>query len=291
MEKYSIKDLEILSGINAHTIRVWERRYSFINPERTETNRRLYGDDQLRMIINIAILKRNGFKISRIATLTGDEIDEKVSFISRELFNKDTQTDALVVATLSHDESEINRILVRSVMEKGFEFTISGLIFPFLRRIGIMWQTGSAGIATEHFATNIIRQKIISAIDSLPLEKSAGSKKVLLFLPENEYHEIPLLCYNYFIRKWGHNTLYLGANTPFESAVAASTSWNPDIVVTYVLSPSRQIDPERISEELTTKFKGKKILAGGILRLSFSGSGSDMKSGSGSFEELKSILS
>jgi MerR family transcriptional regulator, light-induced transcriptional regulator len=265
MEQYTIKDLERLSGINAHTIRIWERRYNVINPSRTDTNRRRYDDRQLRKVINIAILRKNGLKISKIVSLSEHEIESRVAALSREMFNSDTQTDSLLMSVLNHNESEVNHIILRSVMERGFDFTITDLIFPFLKRIGVMWQTGAMGVASEHFASNIIRQKIISAIDSLPYATGKSRGKALLFLPDSEYHEIPLLAYNYLIRKEGFETLYLGQATPLDSAASICRSWDPDIVITYILSASPGIDIPGFAKEMAEAFPNKRIFAGGLI--------------------------
>jgi len=196
MEQYSIHDLDKLSGIKAHTIRVWERRFKIVTPYRTGTNRRRYGDDELRRIINIAILKRNGFKISEIAKFSTSEIEEKVSFLSKDIFHPDTQIDSLVVAMVEYNEKAVNDVLIRSMMNRGMEETMAEIVLPFLKRIGIMWQTGTADIGSEHFITNIFRQKLISAIDTLSPVLKPKRKKILLFLPENELHEIGLLFFN-----------------------------------------------------------------------------------------------
>ena len=150
MERYSIRDLDRLSGIKAHTIRVWERRYGIIKPHRTATNRRRYDDADLRMIINISILRRNGFKISEIAGLTGSEIEEKVSFLTTEILNSDTQIDTMVRAMVDLNENEVNDLLNKSMIHRGLEETMTALVFPFLKRIGVMWQTGSFYV--QHYA-------------------------------------------------------------------------------------------------------------------------------------------
>ncbi len=142
MENYSIKDLEKLSGIKAHTIRVWERRFRILQQHRTETNRRRYGDSELRRIINIAILNRNGYKISKIAQFTSKEIEEKAAFLSKLPSQPDTQVDSLIVAMIEKNEKEINELLIRNSINMGVEETFTDLVFPFLQRIGIMWHTG-----------------------------------------------------------------------------------------------------------------------------------------------------
>jgi DNA-binding transcriptional MerR regulator len=265
MENYSIRDLEKLSGIKAHTIRVWERRYAILPQHRTETNRRRYGDAELRRIINISILQRNGFKISLIAKLTDSEIEEKVSLLSREVYQSGIQLDSLIKAMVSHDEKAVNELLIRSIMRVGIEDTFTGIIFPFLTRIGLKWQTGSSNISTEHFITNIFRQRIISSLDSLSYSAKPGNKKVLMFLPENELHELGLLFFAYIIRKLGHEVLYLGQSNPLVSVINVNRQWKADVIVTGVMSGFPDIKPDEFISELSASFPGQTILVSGIL--------------------------
>ena len=265
MEQYSINDLEKLSGIKAQTIRVWERRYNIVKPSRTDTNRRRYDDMQLRKIINISILQRNGFKISLIASLSDQEIDDKVSFLAKETDHSDTQVDSLIILMTKIDKNGINELLVRSILNRGFENTMTDIAFPFLKRVGVMWQTGSAGVGSEHFVTNIIRQRIILSIDSLPSLKKEGCKRVMLFLPENELHEIGLLFYTYIIRKLGHETIYLGQDTPLSSAANLNDRWNADVIVTGLMSGYPDIKPDDLIQKLASLFPEQKILVSGIL--------------------------
>ncbi len=263
MEQYSIHDLDKLSGIKAHTIRVWERRFKIVTPHRTGTNRRRYGDDELRRIINISILKRNGFKISEIAKFSTSEIEEKVSFLSKDVFNPDTQIDSLVVAMVDHNEKAVNDVLIRSMMNRGMEETMAAIVFPFLKRIGIMWQTGSADIGSEHFITNIFRQKLISAIDTLSPVLKPKRKKIILFLPENELHEVGLLFFNYVIKKMGHESLYLGQSTPLFAVVAVNNKFQADIIITGLMSGFPGLKSDEYLSNLLKSFPKQKILVAG----------------------------
>ncbi|MBK8881414.1 MAG: MerR family transcriptional regulator [Bacteroidales bacterium] len=265
MELYSIKDLDKLSGIKAHTIRVWERRYKIVRPQRTGTNRRRYDDNDLRRIINISILRRNGFKISEIAKFSSSEIEQKVSFLSKDLFHSDTQIDSLVVLMVDHNEKGVNELLMRSMMNRGIEETMNSIVFPFLQRIGIMWQTGTADIGSEHYMTNIFRQKLIASIDALSPVSNPKGKRVILFLPENEFHEIGLLFFNYLIRKMGHDTLYLGQSTPLFSVVKVNTAWKADIIITGLIVGSTEVSREEYLLHLNGSFPKQKIfVAGGL---------------------------
>jgi len=263
MEPYSIHDLDKLSGIKAATIRVWERRFKIVTPHRTGTNRRRYGDEELRRIINISILKRNGFKISKIAKFSASEIEEKVTFLSKDVFHPDTQIDSLVAATVDYNEKAVNDILIRSMMNKGMEETMSAIVFPFLKRIGIMWHTGTVNVASEHFITNIFRHKLISATDTLSSVLKPERKKILLFLPENELHDIGLLFFNYVIRKMGHESLYLGQSTPLFAVAEISNQWKGDIVITGLMSDFPGLKSDEYLADLVKLFPKQKILVAG----------------------------
>lgn len=265
MESYSIRDLEKLSGIKAHTIRVWERRFTIVIPQRTGTNRRRYSGDDLRRIINISILRRNGFKISEVARLSTEEIDEKVAFLSKEMFHPDTQIDSLVMAMVEHNEKAVNDMMIRSMINRGMEETMVNIVFPFMKRTGLMWQTGSADTGSEHFMTNIFRQKLISSIDNLSPVLRPKRKRVILFLPENEFHEMGLLFFHYLIKKMGHDTLYLGQSTPIISVIAANHKWKADMIVTGLMSGFPDLKADDYIMMLARSFPKQKILVGGEL--------------------------
>jgi len=265
MRHYTLYELEKLTGILAATIRVWERRYNIIKPKRTGTNRRWYDDDDLRRLINISILYHGGIKISKIAKYSGSDLEMKVELLKRDSVKSDTHIKSLIVATLSFNGNAVNEILLRSFINIGFEETFCSVIFPFLRRIGIMWHTGSANTGAEHFITNILRARLITAIESLPPANDPKRKRVIMFLPDNELHEMGLLFYSYLIRKLGHEVLYLGQVTPFSALTEACEKWHSDILVTGALSELSIFEPEEYLYNLSTTFKSQKILVSGSL--------------------------
>jgi DNA-binding transcriptional MerR regulator len=265
MEHYSLNDLERLTGIKADTIRVWEKRYDTISPNRTFTNRRWYTGADLKKLINISILIRRGYKISYIARLPLHLLEETVACLAKEYQVSDTLIDSLIVAMTELDESAVNEILLRSVINQGFEKTISSVVFPFLHRVGVMWHTSAVNIGAEHFISNIFRRRLIAAFDNLSPVISSKNKKVLMFLPENEYHELGLLYYAYIVRSLGNQVLYLGQSTPVRAAVEISETWNPQIIFTGSLSVFPFDDPEKYINELIISFPGKKILLAGAL--------------------------
>jgi methanogenic corrinoid protein MtbC1 len=166
---------------------------------------------------------------------------------------------------LSYNANAVNEILLRSIINNGFEETFSSVVFPFLRRVGIMWHTGSVNTGAEHFITSIFRGRLISAIDSLPPANDPKRKRVMMFLPENELHEMGLLFYYYLIRKRGHEVLYLGQATPFYALIEANKKWHSDILVTGVLSDLSISKPEEYLMNLSLAFKSQKILVSGVL--------------------------
>jgi len=215
MATYSMAEMATLTGINAHTLRKWESRYDFIVPQRTNTNIRYYSDQQLRKLLNIGILVRNGNRISQIDKLTDDEINEQVSNILIDS-NQSDEINAMIISMIKMDELAFDEIIDRNVASKGLLVTVTEVIYPFLNQIGVLWTTHKAMPAQEHFISNLIRQKIFAAIEKLPLAKPKAPK-IVLFLLEDEDHEIGLLLANYIAREMGWRVYYLGAKVPMEN--------------------------------------------------------------------------
>ncbi|RYF66671.1 MAG: MerR family transcriptional regulator, partial [Cytophagaceae bacterium] len=186
MSNYSIKDLEQLSGIKAHTLRIWEHRYNIIQPKRTDTNIRTYDDQDLKLVLNISLLKDHGYKISEISKLSVEEMYQEVIKISDKQLSYPDQIHALTITMIDLDEDRFEKIISTNILQFGFENTMINIIYPFLSRIGTLWVTGSIGPAQEHFITNLIRQKLIVAIDGQVSKQRPNGKKYMLFLPEGE---------------------------------------------------------------------------------------------------------
>ena len=216
MATYSIKDIEKISGIKAHTIRMWERRYGIVIPQRTDTNIRYYSDQNLRDILNISILNQNGLKISKIAKLSKDEMRERVNNLLDSSHEYGHIIDALLISMLDIDEYAFNKTFTEAWEEYGFEKMIENIIFPFLEHIGLLWQTNTIKPAQEHFMTNLLRQKIIALIDREVPQQDVSKGKIVFFLPEKELHEFGLLFYSFIARKKGFEAIYLGASVPLE---------------------------------------------------------------------------
>ena len=215
MNAFTIKDLENLSGIKAHTIRIWEQRYAFLKPQRTGTNIRYYNNEELKTILNVALLNKNGFKISHIDKMKNGELNQKVMSLAQSEAQNERVVNELInlMAELSIDQFE--SILDEYISSKGIEKAITQVIFPFLEKIGILWVTNHINPAQEHLVSNIVRQKLIVGIEKLPAVTD-NSKTVLLFLPEGEHHELALLFMYYFIKSRGLKVWYLGANLPIK---------------------------------------------------------------------------
>lgn len=261
MGKYSIKELEKLSGIKAHTIRIWEKRHKIITPSRTTTNIRYYSDEDLKKIINVSLLNSSGIKISKIADMSPEVMHSQVMQISDQKAEAPVYIDQLVVAMIDLEEEAFEKTLNNLILLHGFEKTITEIVYPFLEKIGILWQTQNITPAQEHFISNLIRQKMIVAIDGLPIPPKT-SKKALLFLPEGELHELGLLFYHFLTRKAGYRTYYLGQNVPHKDLLSIYSKHSPDLIVTSITSaPSTPV--EKYLQQLQDDFPAASLLVSG----------------------------
>jgi DNA-binding transcriptional MerR regulator len=258
---YSIKDLEQLSGIKAHTLRIWEQRYNLLSPKRTDTNIRFYDDDDLKLILNVALLNDNGVKISKIASMDRIEMRDEVMRLTERSLTHDDQIHALTISMIEMDEERFDKILSSNIIKLGFEQTMMNIIYPFMSKIGVLWQTGAINPAQEHFISNLVRQKLIAAIDG-QVHTNTG-KKFLLFLPEGELHEVSILFASFLIKNKGHKVVYLGQNTPIEDLNQVYSIHNPDFLLTVITtSPSSEIAEEYINN-LADRFSKAKLLVTG----------------------------
>jgi DNA-binding transcriptional MerR regulator/methylmalonyl-CoA mutase cobalamin-binding subunit len=262
MGKYSIKELERLSGIKAHTIRIWEKRYQLIAPARTTTNIRFYSDDDLKKIINVSLLNNHGIKISHIADFTHEQLIQKVLEFSEKKTERDIYINQLIICMIDLDEEMFGHVLSKLYAKIGMEPTITDVVYPFLDRIGILWQTGNITPAQEHFISNLVRQKLIVAIDSLPYP-AMNAKTAILFLPEHELHEIGLLFCHYILKKQGIRVIYLGQMVPYNDLKSVSTTHKPDFFVTSIISERPPKEIQAFLNTLAQDFPSAKIIATG----------------------------
>jgi DNA-binding transcriptional MerR regulator len=260
---YSIREIEQISGIKAHTLRIWEQRYNFINPKRTETNIRYYDDEDLKLVLNISLLKDNGHKISRICDMPSSDMQVEVRRLMESKMGFPEQIQGLTLAMLDLDEDRFEKILSTNILQIGFERTMMKLIFPFFKKIGILWQTGAITTGQEHFISNLVRQKIVVAIDGQLVNSVNYNKKYLLFLPADELHEISLLFSSYILRSRNNKVIYIGQNSPHLDLTEIYNTHQPDCILTVMTTFPAQNEVKSYIEELKTIFPNSQILASG----------------------------
>ncbi|WNJ19534.1 MerR family transcriptional regulator [Pontibacter sp. G13] len=263
MGRYFIKDLEHLSGIKAHTLRIWEQRHGVVEPKRTDTNIRYYDDEDLKHIMNVAYLNRNGMKISRIAKMSRVEIQEAVKSLGETNLEFPNQVQMLILAMVHLDEDRFEKILATNTLQFGFERTMMEIVYPFLGEIGILWQTGSINPAHEHFVSSLIRQKVVVAIDGQVKHFTPATKTFILFLPEGEMHEISLLFAAYLLRSRGHRVIYLGPNLPLDNLPSICEVHEPDYMMSiFTTYPGPEDVPQYLSDLEGYVGKVKLLISG-----------------------------
>jgi DNA-binding transcriptional MerR regulator/methylmalonyl-CoA mutase cobalamin-binding subunit len=264
MNSFTIKDLETISGIKAHTIRIWEQRYDLIKPSRTGTNIRRYSSDELRHILNISLLNKNGYKISHINKMSEEEIHEKILSLNDVKAQRDRLVNELIANLSSMKLDEFEKQVDSYILSRGIEKTITYLIFPFLEKIGILWLTNNINPAQEHLVTNIIRSKLINGIETTHSHVKVN-KSFLLFLPESEYHELGLLFVHYLLKSKGVKVYNLGANIPLKDVAFAIKHLRPDVIYIHLSSVSSKFNFEKYLQLLKIHTgKTQTILSGYI---------------------------
>lgn len=217
---FSIKDLENLSGVRAHTIRIWEKRYNLLNPDRTQTNIRTYTIESLQKLLNVSYLNSNGYKISKIAVMDKDQLNEAVKSIASLSECTNHSLTAFKLAMLNFDQRLFDDTYQNLIEKKDFDEVFTSIIIPLLNEIGMLWQTDTITPANEHFMSSLVRQKILIKIEELQNNLRYNNNKVfVLFLPNNEIHELGLMYLQYQLLKFGHQTIYLGQSVPMESLI------------------------------------------------------------------------
>ncbi len=264
MNSFTIKDLENLSGIKAHTIRIWEQRYNFIKPERTDTNIRYYSNDELKKILNVALLNKYGFKISHIDKMNEGEIKEKILSLNQTEAQQERIVNELIQCMVDIDIDKLEVILDKFIAARGIERTITQIIFPFLEKIGILWLTNHINPAQEHLVTNVIRQKLIVGIDGI-ITSLKVNKTVLLFLPEGEYHELGLLFMYYLLKSRGVTALYLGSNVPLKDVEYVVKLKKPDYLYSHLTTVGQNFNFDKFITNVTQKFTHIPVIISGQL--------------------------
>lgn len=261
MATYSIKDLEYLSGIKAHTIRIWEKRYNLLDPNRTDTNIRTYSDDDVRRILNVSMLVKSGYKISNVALFDVEKLQSEVIRMNRNSNDVDKSIDQLLFQTVNLNSIGFEDLLDKIILENGISKTIQQVVFPFFERIGILWQAGSVFTAHEHFVSNLVRNRLIRETGKFTISESPRS--VLFFLRENEWHELGLLYFNFLAAKAGLRCVYLGQSLPFGDLANLLNNNDFDFVCTSFIQAIEKPELEQYLKNLAMLFNRNKILIAG----------------------------
>lgn len=232
--QFSIKDLENLTGIKAHTIRIWEKRYNLLQPKRTETNIRYYDLASFQKLLNVSYLNNNGYKISKIATIKECDIPSLVREIATKNNIEDHAINAFKIAMINFDQNLFFKTYQSLVGNRGFAETFYDIFIPLLTEIGLLWQTDTITPAHEHFLTSLIRQKILINTEKVQSNHINTSKKTfVLFLPENEIHELGLMFINYLLVSKGYQSIFLGLSVPMDSLVDLKNYYEDITYISY----------------------------------------------------------
>lgn len=258
MNSFSISDLARYSGVKPHTIRIWEKRYSALTPNRTKGNTRNYDSGQLKRLLNITAMLDSDYKVSELCMMT----DEELKSLHGKILNLETAASQeyfvsqLIASALTFDEPQFVQVFSHCLLRFELKKTYLQVLYPALSRIGLMWLNDSLPAANEHFISNLMRQKLFTAVDCLPLPKP-DSRTWILFLPENEFHEIGLLLAYYLIRLSGEKVIYLGGNVPELSLKTAIKEVKPDNLLMFLVHEDFQENIikylDRLSKDLNVK--------------------------------------
>ena len=265
MKNFSISDIEALIGVKAHTIRAWETRYNLVPPRRTPTNIRYYGEDELKMLLNVVALNENGYKISKIAKMSHSQINNLVAQLKIDWKNDSMQLLHLSNATIAYDEKQFNKVLSGCVAEMGLINTMDHVLYPFMKKVGMLWQTGTIEPSHEHFASNLIRERLIVEIDKVDTVVKSDAKRFVLFLPEAEMHETGLLFTRYLLKKCGHEMLYLGPEIPYSDLKRVIESYKPDYAFITLTSLNLGKDINKIIGKVMDNLEVPLLVAGSLI--------------------------
>lgn len=250
MGSYTMSQVETLTGIKSHTLRVWERRYELLKPSRTSTNIRYYSDGEVRKLLNISILMNNGYRISKINNLENEEFNDLILNLKSSYSDKfEDDINRLILCMIDMNEFAFEQIFQQNVMKNGLLTTITNLIYPFLNQVGLLWTTNKTIPSQEHFMSNLIRQKIITAIDLLN-NPDDGAPRIILFLPEDESHEIGLLLASYIAKNLGWRVYYLGQNVPIMNLDKVYELTNAKVFFTMFVAPKKEKYFMKFSEKV-----------------------------------------
>ncbi|MFL5730927.1 MAG: MerR family transcriptional regulator [Cytophagaceae bacterium] len=264
MSLYSIADLEKLSGVKAHTIRIWEQRYALLTPLRSATNIRYYDDAELRKLLRISTLINNGFRISEISKLSEEQINQELDRLieTSQAGSEMVFIHQLIDAGINYDESGFKKVFNSCLKKHGIISAYIKVIYPMLERIGMLWTKEDIVPAQEHFISNLIRQKLFTAIDGLPLPKDPAATYVL-FLPEEEEHEIGLLIAAYLLRRKGIQVIYLGQRVPLANLMLTVSSCQATHIMSFFVHRQKNSEAQKYINMLSSEFDDLKIIIAG----------------------------
>lgn len=264
MNRFTIKDIENLTSIKAHTWRIWETRHHIAIPERKESNHRFYDNDCLKKVLKISYLYHAGYKISAIAGMNSSEISKLT--LSKETYKSENEylVKEMLEASLDFDEDRFLHTLDIGIKKLGLENALLKVVYPFQNKIGVLWITEHIIPSQEHFTSNLIRQKICASIEDLKSVLKPAKKTIILFTPENEMHEIPLLLMHYLLKKHGIKVVYIGCNISLhEVALFCSKTSYCSHVLFYLSTNLNNWKPCKYLAEICSLLPTKKILMAG----------------------------
>lgn len=262
MNLFNIRDIENLTGIKAHTLRVWEKRYSIIIPPTSPGKHRQYDNNDLRHILRISCLYHSGIKISKIADMSIEEINSYTFQVNKKT-SFDVFINQLVTFSIEMNENSFRKLYAELLETMGEENLYTLIIFPFLTRIGNLWLTGHVIPLQEHFASNLIRNELIASIDRLPRPDKNINSRVILFCPTGEYHELPLLYVQFILKKNKLRTFFLGVNTDENIVEQCISNVSANILLLYLMTNFTSLETVDYLANLAKQFSDKKIICGG----------------------------
>lgn len=275
MSVYSIKELESLSDIKSHTIRIWEKRYGLLKPTRTETNIRVYDDEQLRKILNISMLIRAGFKISKLAKMSPQEIEDSIDQISQKKeedveVKEDIAIKKVILAGLTYDEELFNKIFKKYLEKDGIISVIANILYPALNKIGFMWLGNQMFPSQEHFVSKLMKRKLYGAIEGKISARGKDWKPKetwLLFLPDEEMHEIGLIFAHVILMQSDLEVIYLGDRVPINNLTSPRDAVKPTKVLYFLNTKQKKVKPQAMADEINKIFAKEDIYISGAYDL------------------------
>ena len=270
-QEFSIKDLENLSGVKAHTIRAWEQRYALLNPARSETNIRTYSGDDLKRLLNVSLLLDRGLKISKVAAMSESELLEavKVAPVEEGATGELVAQQKLKVAMMSYDERLFRETMDDCVERLGFEATVVSVCLPFLAEVGVLWLTNAICPANEHFMSNLLRQMLFAQIHKAEVPEDKGGEVLVLYLPEREIHDISLLFVHQLCRFHGRKSVLLGQSVPFDDLPGVAAQFPKVAFVTYCTTSPAEHQVQAYIDRIVRTFGGTDVtfhLAGSVFK-------------------------